>query len=1359
MLQPANDSWAAVVYESAGAMQSLGTAMLIDGRRLLTCLHVVAGRNIVGERLWVTFPKAVWLGRPRFWAASVDQADADLDVALIRLDELVPPGITPAPLRSPRPRSLVGTSWWAFGFAQSRRGNSAHGLVGEGLGDGFVRLDAEQSTPYRLMPGFSGAGVWSPAFDAVVAMVVSADGYGNGEAVTVHQLGLRFAMDEISELTRWTVGDAGDIALSAWSLRADREGSRHWGPRARGVAIDSERGFRFRGRLAALRSIVAWLDRAEPDRRALVITGSPGVGKSAVLGRIVTTADASIRSQLPAEDRAVRASEGSIACAVHVKGKTALEVAIEIARAASAELPVRPEDLAAAMRNSLARRDASMRSFNVIVDALDEATTPVEARLIVTQVILPLVETCADLGVQVMVGTRRRDDEGDLLRMFGAAITTIDLDAPRFFEEADLEAYALATLQLAGDERVGNPYATDAVARPLARRIAELSERNFLIAGLVARTHGLHDDEPTYAAELRFPPTVDAALREYLRRLAPVAGVAAHTLLTALAFAKSPGLPLPLWQVAIRAITDQAISVAELTQFARSTAANFLIEASADDTSHDTAPFRLFHQALNDALLAARSQVVPAAVDERSLAQALISAGRSGSWAAAPGYLLRSLPAHALAAGLIDDLLADDEYLLYVDLRQLIPLGSRAETPLGQQRARLLRLTPQAITAAASDRVSLFSITELLEGIGRNYAARPRPTRFRAIWASTAPRAELAVLEGHSDTVIAVCAFTLGERRMLASASRDTTIRVWDAATGSCELTLRGHTSYVSGVCAFDRDDQILLASSSGDQTIRIWDASTGELLRILAGHDDSVGNVCAFIRDGEAMLASGSSDHTVRIWNPTTGAPRRTLTGHAEAVLDVCTVAVDGHDLIASSSYDGTIRIWDPETGKHLRTLVGDTTPVRGLCGFRLGGSSLLASASADHAVWVWDPLTGQQLQAIDQGIEVTQGICAFASGNRTLLACANSGGLVSIWNPATGTHEREMVGQSIWLTDICAFMLGDATMLATADDDATVRIWQVDPADQARSPAEPEVSRYIMLNVNSLCLFPLYAQARLASTEGISVRICDPATGEVDRTLTGHSGWVSSVTAFTLAGRMLLATASYDKTVCVWDPATGARRTVLNGHTERVEDVCSFTIGDQVRLASAGDDGTARIWDPGTGKQLQLLEHPDHSVKCVCAISSGEQAMLASASEHAIRIWDLNTGRPARELNGHAQGVTALNCLLVGGRPVLASASLDDTIRLWDPMTGTHLRTLAGHTGPVNGLSATAVDGRALLATASDDRTIRIWDVESGVCRMVIPVQQQATAVTWGYRAQTLMIGLGAGLLAIRVDHRRAA
>jgi len=79
---------------------------------------------------------------------------------------------------------------------------------------------------------------------------------------------------------------------------------------------------------------------------------------------------------------------------------------------------------------------------------------------------------------------------------------------------------------------------------------------------------------------------------------------------------------------------------------------------------------------------------------------------------------------------------------------------------------------------------------------------------------------------------------------------------------------LEGHTGWVNAV-AFSPDGS-LLASASWDGTVRLWNPTTGQEVQKLEGHTDSVRAV-AFSPDG-SLLASASWDETVRLWNPTTG-------------------------------------------------------------------------------------------------------------------------------------------------------------------------------------------------------------------------------------------------------------------------------------------------------------------------------------------------------------------------------------------------------------------------------------------------------------------------------------------------------
>ena len=103
--------------------------------------------------------------------------------------------------------------------------------------------------------------------------------------------------------------------------------------------------------------------------------------------------------------------------------------------------------------------------------------------------------------------------------------------------------------------------------------------------------------------------------------------------------------------------------------------------------------------------------------DEAAITRAFVALGRSAGWGAVPQYLRRSLPAHAARAGLVDELLADDDYLLLADLLRLLPVAHQATSTLGRRRTRLLPLTPEAVRANVPDRAALLSVTDALEGL------------------------------------------------------------------------------------------------------------------------------------------------------------------------------------------------------------------------------------------------------------------------------------------------------------------------------------------------------------------------------------------------------------------------------------------------------------------------------------------------------------------------------------------------------------------------------------------------------------------------------------------------------------------
>jgi hypothetical protein len=92
----------------------------------------------------------------------------------------------------------------------------------------------------------------------------------------------------------------------------------------------------------------------------------------------------------------------------------------------------------------------------------------------------------------------------------------------------------------------------------------------------------------------------------------------------------------------------------------------------------------------------------------------------------------------------------------------------------------------------------------------------------------------LHTLEGHASVVRALAWNPSGTR--LASASNDTTLRIWDAATGENLHILEGHTGGVNTLAWHPTGTRLASVSGSPDVTLRIWDAETGENLLIIEG-------------------------------------------------------------------------------------------------------------------------------------------------------------------------------------------------------------------------------------------------------------------------------------------------------------------------------------------------------------------------------------------------------------------------------------------------------------------------------------------------------------------------------------------
>uniref|UniRef100_A0A672SCT4 Notchless protein homolog 1 n=1 Tax=Sinocyclocheilus grahami TaxID=75366 RepID=A0A672SCT4_SINGR len=128
------------------------------------------------------------------------------------------------------------------------------------------------------------------------------------------------------------------------------------------------------------------------------------------------------------------------------------------------------------------------------------------------------------------------------------------------------------------------------------------------------------------------------------------------------------------------------------------------------------------------------------------------------------------------------------------------------------------------------------------------------------LWNPAEEKKPVARLTGHQALVNEV--LFSPDTRLIASASFDKSIKIWDGKTGKYLTSLRGHVGPVYQV-AWSADSRLLVSGSS-DSTLKVWDIKKGKLNADLPGHADEIFAV-DWSPDGQ-RVASGGKDKCLRM-------------------------------------------------------------------------------------------------------------------------------------------------------------------------------------------------------------------------------------------------------------------------------------------------------------------------------------------------------------------------------------------------------------------------------------------------------------------------------------------------------------
>ncbi|MDI5968572.1 WD40 repeat domain-containing protein [Streptomyces sp. SL13] len=1091
-----------------------------------------------------------------------------------------------------------------------------------------------------------------------------------------------------------------------------------------------ESGWWFAGRRTALTDVTRWLaeDGGPPSIPVLAVTAGPGSGKTAVLGIVAALAHPQLGSSVPGPSLhlpdGLREAARRVDVAVHAQNLTDHQVLEALAAAARVEAAT-TADLLAAVRSR-------PHPVTVLVDGVDEAATP---ETLCDDVLRPVAEH-GEGRIRLLLGTRPH-----LLRRLGLARERqVDLDADRYTDPAAVLAYTLHNLLSA---HPGSPYRScpEHVVQAVAGAVADAAGRSFLIARLVAGTLAARPSvpdpaDPAWRAGL--PRHAEHAMADDLAlRLGAEVGRATD-LLRPLAYAQGQGLPWEdLWTAVASGISGQQYTDADIARL-RERAGSYVVESVEDDRS----TYRLFHRALAELLTRDCDDTAAHAAFARALAGRVPAAAGGGrDWRRAHPYTLRHLAAHAAAGGVLDDVLADPEYLVHADPDSLTPHLHTARVQTSRLCTAVYRCSIGTHrTATAADRRGILALDAaryngdaLRDALtGRSPAGCWIPLRATG---STVSPAALDTLAGHADAITAVACCTVEGCTVAVTASPDRTARVWDLRSGRPRgRPLAGHDGAVRAVACTELDGRPVAVTGSADHTVRLWDLTTGQPYgQPLTGHTDTVcAAACTTVRD-RPVAVTGSADHTVRLWDLTGGRPHgQPFTGHDGPVWAVACTELDGRQMAVTGSADGTVRLWDLTTGQLCgRPLTGHTRAVYAVACTVLNGRPVAVSGSADHTVRLWDLTTGQPYgQPLTGHTHAVHAVACTVLEGRPVAVTGPEDGTARVWDLATGRpHGRPLAGHTATVRAVACTTVRGRPVAVTGSADRTLRTWDLAAAQPPGHPLTGHTDTVCAVACTTVHGRPV---AVTASADR-SVRVWDLDRGRPhDRPLTGHEEPVHAVACGLLDGRPVAVTGSADHTVRLWDLAGGlALGRPMTGHRGPVWAVaCTVLYGRAVAVTGSADH-TVRMWDLATGQPhgRPLTGHTQWVRAVACTTLDGRPVAVTGSADRTVRLWDLTTGQPhGQPLTGHTRAVHAVACTVLSGRPVAVTGSADRTVRLWDLTTGQpHGRPLSGHTDTVSAVACATAGTRTLVVTGSADHTVRVWDpaapADAAVVRLPAP------------------------------------
>lgn len=588
------------------------------------------------------------------------------------------------------------------------------------------------------------------------------------------------------------------------------------------------------------------------------------------------------------------------------------------------------------------------------------------------------------------------------------------------------------------------------------------------------------------------------------------------------------------------------------------------------------------------------------------------------------------------------------------------------------------------------------------------------------------PLPRVGNLEGHLGS-IKYAAFS-PNGSLLATASSDETVLIWDFYSKQIIKKLEGHTQSVRFVSFLPDGKRVVTASL--DSTIRIWDYEEEKSLVILKGNS---GYDKISISPNGTQLATTSYEDSIRVWDLKSGKPLMAFKDDGVNYitnLNYITFSPNGEKLAVASS-DNKVAIWDLKTGRGVQTILGYFYSVECLA-FSPNGKNLAIGERErplnNYSVKIYDLESGSVLLSQDHLSSATYSIAFSPDGNFLAIGGYK---LAHICNIKNGEIIFSLVGHTSRIS--FAIFSPDGKTLVTCSYDGIAKIWDLKMEVAALNHQEGNNGR-----VDDISFTPNKKQLAIACDN--IVDFWEFESNKVVTTFEGHNASVNSID-ISKDGKYL-ATGSgsimrNDNKTKVWDIATGNIIFTTNEQNSWVECVAFSPNGNL--LATTLYNGISKVWDWKNDSIVMSFEGQLVSF-------SPDGSKFACSMYESVNVWDIQSKAIIQSFSDHDSRVSSLTFSPNG--KLLAVGTFFGVIKFWDLENG-KFTSFDAHTSSINSL-AFSPDASCLATGAgnalADDNTAKIWDLKSTISTHTlkgqsIPVQSIA------FSPDGKMLGTGSG------------